>query len=300
MAPLDTSFSSAGPGEVSAGSRRFAFGGVTFEIEPSASTPWVLPPASRDCALQASEPTCARLSCRVRLEPELPALDPSARGLSVWQPSAQGLSVRTAMTALEVVPAGQGRFTASAALATPAAAGELLALAAWAVLESSGGLCLHATAVELDGKAVLLLGPSGAGKTTAAQLLQGARCLAFDRVAVVPQPAGDQVWALPGGSAPQLERSAARVLPLAGFVRIAKAYEKPAVQALSAGEAALYLREAVEVGVGAGFLEARRLDAVSRLALAATGGRAEVVLGKSWVGELQGFLAASFPREGLS
>ena len=301
MAPLDMSFSSAAPGEVNAGQRRFAFGGVMFEIETTGSSPWALPPASRDCALASSEVTCAQLSCRVRHEPALPALDPGDKGLSVWQPTAHGLSVRTAQCALEIAPAGPGRFTGSAALATPGAAAELLTLAACAVLESSGGLCLHATAVELGGKAILLLGPSGAGKTTAAQLLPGARCLAFDRVAVVPHRSGDQVWALPGGSPPRLERSAARVLPLAGFLRIAQAYEKPAVRALSAGEAALYLREAVEVGVGAGFLETRRLDAVSRLALAATGGKAEVVLGKSWVGELQSFLAAaSHPREGLS
>jgi hypothetical protein len=71
-------------------------------------------------------------------------------------------------------------------------AGYLLSLAArgcWrAVLERAGHVLIHAACVEIDGRAVLLLGRKGAGKTTLqlALIARGARFLSADRCFLSP------------------------------------------------------------------------------------------------------------------
>lgn len=90
---------------------------------------------------------------------------------------------------------------------TPEGEGELFApvlenffrvLSAYRLLETGGAL-LHSAAVAQDGGAFLLLGPSGAGKTTAARLCEerGALVLSDDLNAVVPEGAGARVEKLP-------------------------------------------------------------------------------------------------------
>jgi len=60
------------------------------------------------------------------------------------------------------------------------------------VLRVRGVTCLHASAVEVGGRAVLLSGPAGAGKSTtaAALALRGHRPLADDVAALDPAPGG--------------------------------------------------------------------------------------------------------------
>jgi hypothetical protein len=96
------------------------------------------------------------------------------------------------------------------------------------------------------------------------------------------------VWALPIGTAPALPLSEAARLPLGALVRVVQARETR-VAPLRAAEATLCVREAVEVAVGSGFFEAARLEAVSALALAATSGKAQTVLGQSWRAALAQF-----------
>jgi hypothetical protein len=92
---------------------------------------------------------------------------------------------------------------------------------AWRLARSRRGLLLHAAALELDGRATLLLGHSGAGKTTALRLAGGRRLLGDD-VALLTRPEdgeGDWLahphpfWAQPdwpgrsaGGAALQVSR----------------------------------------------------------------------------------------------
>jgi hypothetical protein len=94
------------------------------------------------------------------------------------------------------------------------------------------------------------------------------------------------------------------VLPIRAFLRVLQAPEHCSVRRLRMGEAALYLREAIEVGVGSGFLEGRRLERVSALAVAAVGGSVGVVLGRPWANELRAFLqpcaAGVIVQEGAS
>jgi hypothetical protein len=71
-------------------------------------------------------------------------------------------------------------------------------LSAYRLVESGGAL-LHSAAVADGDGAFLLLGPSGAGKTTAARLCEerGARVLSDDLNAAVPDGAGARVEKLP-------------------------------------------------------------------------------------------------------
>jgi hypothetical protein len=58
------------------------------------------------------------------------------------------------------------------------------------ILSQRGIVCLHASAVEVDGLAAVFVGPHGAGKSTvaAALVMAGARPLADDLAALVPGP----------------------------------------------------------------------------------------------------------------
>jgi hypothetical protein len=282
------------------GSRCFALGGVAFEIEPEPGLSWQLP-ALDGLVLPLPAATHARARCRLQLDSTLQPLA-WTDGTAAWQERGAGVSVCTAELALELRARGVGEFEVDARIASERCIAQLMVLLAASVIELAGGLCLHATAVEWDGAALLLLGPSGAGKTTASQLLGDVRCLANDRVAVWETPAGFGVWALPGGSPPLLARSPYAALPVAAFLRVLQAPERCSLRRLRMGEAALYLREAIEVGVGSGFLEGERLERVSAFACAAVGGSVSTVLGRPWARELRTFLqpSAAISQEGAS
>ena len=273
--------------------RRFALGGVAFDIEPERGLSWRLP-AFDGLALPLPAATHASARCRVRVDP---ALQPPVwhDGTAVWEEKRDGIAIRVAELALELRACGDRCYEVDARIASERCIPQLVMQLAAAVIELAGGLCLHAAAVEWEGAAVLLLGPSGAGKTTASQLLGDVRCFANDRVAVWETSAGFGVWALPVGSPPLLARSACAALPLLAYLRVLQAPEHCSLRRLRIGEAALYLREAIEVGVGSGFLEGQRLERVSALAVAAIGGSAGVVLSRPWANELRAFLPPRAP-----
>jgi hypothetical protein len=273
------------------GARRFALGGVAFEIEPEPALVWQLPLLD-GLALPLPAATHASACCHLRVDPTLQT-PPWSDGTAAWEARPGGVSVTTAELALELRARAARHFEVHARIASERCIPQLVVLLATTVIELAGGLCLHSTAVEWDGAALLLLGPSGAGKTTASQLLGDVRCLANDRVAVWETSAGFGVWALPGGAPPLLARSPHAALPLAVFLRVLQAEERSSMRRFRVGEAALYLREAIEVGVGSGFLEGERLERVSALACAAIGGSVSTVLGRPWARELRTFLQPS-------
>jgi hypothetical protein len=67
------------------------------------------------------------------------------------------------------------------------------------VLAARGGVLLHASGFVLDGAAAAVVGPSKAGKTTAARLVQGDRLLSDDVVAVTDLDGEPQLHATPLG-----------------------------------------------------------------------------------------------------
>jgi hypothetical protein len=269
---------------------RFAFGGVAFEMLADESVDWLLPAEHARYSARLPQPgTIIDAVCSLSMDRSLSALETNT--LAVWEATAHGVRVRSARVRAEIHAVSAQRFVVTARVGANECLPALLMLLASTLVELGGGLYVHATALEVAGEAVLLLGPSGAGKSTAARLLAGATCFAEDRVTVVEVPGdGWWVWALPGGSPSGLEHSTHCALPLGAFLRIRQSAAAVGVARAGVGQAAFLLREAVEVGVDAGFREAQRLEAVSAVALAAIGGIAHVRLGHVWAHELAEFL----------
>lgn len=80
----------------------------------------------------------------------------------------------------------------------------------------AGGLALHGAGLRRGGRAFILAGPSGAGKTTAMRLLSPVESLGDDFAVVVPQGSG---WAAP--ALPFDNRETAPVDPIRGLTPLA-------------------------------------------------------------------------------
>lgn len=136
------------------------------------------------------------------------------------------------------------------------------------LLDRAGGLLLHGAGLVRGGRGLLLLGPSGTGKTTAARNAAGAIVLNDDLVALLP--GADGAWRLlatPFSNATQV-RPAPGQAPLAGILRLRPASE-PAIAALSAGRAVAELLGAVPVLVADAQRLPPLLERLNRLAAAA-------------------------------
>lgn len=130
------------------------------------------------------------------------------------------------------------------------------------LLDREGGLLLHGAGLVRDGRGLLLLGPSGTGKTTAARNAAGARVLNDDLVGL--RPAGGGGWDLHATpfSNPSQVRPTWGQAPLAGILRLRQAWP-PAMDPLSTGLALAELAAAVPVLAA----DAARLpDLMARLA----------------------------------
>lgn len=276
--------------------QRFSLGGIALELLPEPGFAWSLPAETAQHTSSASElPKLAAVTCSLRVDPSLAA--GAADHASVrWEKTLDGICVRARQVVLDVVALGPRRYVVAARIAHASLLTLLLNTLVTSIAELAGGLCLHATAVAHAAGAVLLLGPSGAGKTTAAELLgSDLACLSNDRVNLVPdpcQPGKFWVWSLPVGKAPALPRTSEVSLPLAAVLRVLQARSSRIVP-MREVEAMLQIRQAVEVSQGSEFFEPRRLLAVEALAAAAKSGVAHVALAPSWRGELERFLGGS-------
>lgn len=291
----------------------FVFAGIELQLRPDPDVVWALPMHYHRTMITGAaipavrERTLAYAVCAISLDARLAGhLQPGR--IAYCEQREQMLHLRADELEAEIVR-GAGNDSERAHYEIRARVGrldvlpQLLLHLTVALVERSGGLCLHATAVELAGRAVLLLGPSGAGKSTAAGMLDRVTCLANDRVVLVPLvpmtalvagvAAPYAVWALPVGRPPALEPYAGAVLPLAALLRVVQA-KRAAILPLTAAQTALYVREAIETAVDEGAFELERLDAVSTLAQAARGGSAHVSLDGSWRPALEQFLCAAW------
>lgn len=166
----------------------------------------------------------------------LPAIQLSGSRLSLDGPGLQGDADLGAGTARLLVGGPQ------APALMEYAARVLTAL----LLDREGGLLLHGAGLVRDGRGLLLLGPSGTGKTTAARNAAGSRVLNDDLVALLPAAGGGwELHATPFSNPSQVRPAWGRA-PLAGILRLRQA-TPPAIGPLSAGQALGELAAAVPV-----------------------------------------------------
>lgn len=181
--------------------------------------------------------------------------------------TAEGVSLSTLGTAASIRREGSA-YRATARVREEADVASLVSALAAALVFEDGGLVLHSTGVEVEGSAVLFIGPSGAGKTTAANRCVNARWFARDRAAVFQR--GDAFYAcgLPGGEprGPALPRGPRSPLPLRRILRVRRG--PLAQEPLSATAAFVALRESVMAPSGVREAEiAERIRALSDRAL---------------------------------
>jgi hypothetical protein len=148
-----------------------------------------------------------------------------------------------------------GRYEAEAEVADPRfGPSHLMTALVAATTEAEGGLVLHAVALVADARPVLLLGPTDAGKTTAAEACRTARWIARDRVAVLPGADGWVLWGMPGGdplSTPQAPPGLHRV---GRALRVRRAAGATRVVPLSPAAAVARVRECVQAVAGGDLL----------------------------------------------
>lgn len=258
----------------------FVFGGVAFEICPGPGVTWAVGAEHRlFTGAYATSPVAGTVHCVVSPAPELES-EPFTREIR-WEWAGEVARVETGRMRAELRRLGPGRYAATA-MVVPSANGcsALVTALTAAVVNREGGFVLHSAGVELDGRAVLFIGPSGAGKTTAANHCRGARSIAHDRAAVYPTPLGWYAAGMPGGERGDLAAAPKTVFPLAGVLRPRRA-GCTRVTAVSPVSALRDLREsAMAVHSGPGD-EAARLEALLELANDIRTGEVSLVLGDS-------------------
>lgn len=225
-------------------------GGVRFEID---APPEVQGPAAehRRFLNEASDSQAALLEIRCRVErvSATRALDDPR---AVW--SADGGALLARGLEAELRRVAPGRFEADVRLQDLeyGVSHAMTALSAMAV-QREGGLVLHAAAVEHAGRAVLLIGPSGAGKTTAGNLCHGARWIARDRLAVLPRGDAWLAWGMPGGDELELAPAPPKPYPVLALWRVRRNDTSAQLTPLTGARAVALVREATQLtgGVGA-------------------------------------------------
>lgn len=240
----------------------FVFGGVAFEVCPAPGLPWALGDEHRGfTGAYSTSPVAGEVHAVASPAPEL--AEGFAREIK-WSWDDDVARVETGRVRAELRRLGPRRYAASS-LAVPDEAGcaSLATALTAAIVNREGGLVLHAAGIELDGRAVLFIGPSGAGKTTAANHSAGARWMARDRAAIYPTPLGWYAAGMAGGDTIDLPRAPARVLPLAGIYRVVQARDRVETKALSAPDAIRYLRESVQSVAASRREERARLEAIA-------------------------------------
>lgn len=226
----------------------FGFAGVAFDVHPWPELRFQLDEEHRLFrALDHDGPRLARVHCAIGGASEL-ADDYGREIRARWDGDV--LHGATGGVRVEARDLGDGRFAATA-LVSPDARGcsSLLTALAGALAYRMGGLVLHASGVEVDGDGYLFIGPSGAGKTTAANHCPGARWFARDRAVVFRSSERWYAAGMCGGDPIELARADARVVPLRGILRVHRGEGASRIEALSALGALVALRESLQTVV---------------------------------------------------
>ncbi len=268
----------------------FVFGGVAFEICPAPGVRWSIGAEHRLFAGgYATSPVAGHVHCVVSPAPEL------AEGFTreiTWEWDGDIARVSTGRVRAELRRLSDGKYAATA-FVVPSEAGcsALVTALTAAVVNREGGFVLHAAGVEIDGRAVLFIGPSGAGKTTAANHCHGARWFARDRAVVYPTPLGWYAAGMAGGSDPvELARSARPLTPLGCVLRVRRGTVDVVVRKSEVLEALRDLRESVITTVEDRLSERATLDALAAMREVVAVGQVSAPLGADLVSSLRNAL----------
>jgi hypothetical protein len=271
----------------------FVFGGVAFEMCPAPGLSWSLGAEHRLFAgAYATSPVAGQVHCVVSPAPELDHEGFTREIRWSWSDDVARISAGRVRAELrQLAPA---RYAATA-LVAPHEAGcsALVTALTGAVVSREGGFVVHAAGVEIDGRAVLFVGPSGAGKTTAANHSQGARWMARDRAAVYPTPLGWYAAGMAGGDPIDLPRAAGHVFPLGAIFRVQKARGRPAARAASAVQVIRVLRESVQAVAEEPSEEGARIERLAALGATCPTMFLETVLGAPLIPVLRSALGRS-------
>lgn len=269
----------------SAHPNRFVFGGVAFDVSAGPALPWeLLGDHARFATHDDVGPTALAVHVAASSAPEL--AHEQGREIHVAWKGGTG-HLRTRGVRAEVRELGPGNFVASALLsAADSGCTNLCTSLAGALIDRIGGVVLHASAIELDGGALLFVGPSGAGKTTIANHCAGARGFAKDRVAAYPTPSGWYAAPMAGGDEVDLPHSSERVLPLLGVLRVVQA-ERPSIADDSPIRAVHILRESAQLTDRSADAEGLLLDRLLEMSSKVRVGTVRSVLGDTVLDRLR-------------
>jgi hypothetical protein len=198
---------------------RFGAGGLRFSVEPESS----LLPAERDAIARLDADPGEGAPFRIALAEEPPWTSDDPALFPQWEPAVQrwtGDRLRCSHRSFtaEIEPfAGRARLFRREERAYPLET--VVRTAMMARLPLVGGLPIHAAGVVVQGRGVVLFGPSGAGKTTVASTSPHP-VLSDELVAVAPGSPFDLVRSGFWGEAPARGRPGRA--PLALLVDLAK------------------------------------------------------------------------------
>ena len=242
----------------------FVFGGVAFDVQAGPGVQWALTDEHRlFTSGYLQEPVFARVHLAVTASTEL-GFEQHREVVGAWDGDVA--MVRTSRARAEIRDLGTS-FVATARVAPDANGCSNLCTAVLALIaERRGGVILHATGVDLDGEGVLFIGPSGAGKTTAANHCASGRWFARDRAIVFPVGPAWFSSALPGGGDCALARSSRSVLRLRAIYRVRQAVGAPRVEEVALGDRLAVLRECQQATMATVPGERARIDALLHLA----------------------------------
>lgn len=272
---------------------RFVFGAVVYDVLPAPDLVWELDEEHRLLSTPTWDaPTLASVECVISRAPELERVGAERTVVWSWDADRDEAQLSTARVRVRVRRLGPRRYVATAAV-VPSSAGcsSLLTALSGLIAFREGGLVLHAAGIELEGRGLLFIGPSGAGKTTSSNLCRGARWFARDRAIVYPAQGRWWTSGLCGGDDIHLPRSPLPILPLAGVLRVARGADAPPIARVDAAQALFDVRQSVQGG-GDVQDEALHLENAHALIAAVGIGRASPVLGRpltallrSWLGD---------------
>lgn len=236
----------------------FVFGGVAWEICPSPGVAWSVGAEHRlFTGAWASSPVAGQVHCVVSSAPELS--EHVTREIT-WEWSGDVARVETGRVRAELRRLSPGKYAATAfVVPNEAGCSALVTALTAAVVHREGGFVLHAAGVEIDGRAVLFIGPSGAGKTTAANHCEGARWFARDRAVLYRTPLGWYAAGMAGGDPIALPRTSAPLLPLGAVYRVQRG-SAIAVREVLPARALRHLRESIQASRGDTFEEERLVE----------------------------------------